>query len=550
MSVKVNSNLIPRTVGYSLVEDKDVKGGLHTVANTIERNAIPDYVRKAGMLAYVIDRGDTTSELQQLGNNLLTWTAFGSPPETLAAAYLVGTLASNQTLVIDNAHGNHPIFSVSAVNVAQVPGLALLNPTIATLGAQKYSPMLELAGKGWQTDAGGASANQKIGIQNQVLQGTASAIPGLFLLQSNESNGSAGAWGQYGSINPAYDTSQTSGGLYIMGWKNTPASPLPSTGISLVNNEIYFGLGDAGGHGLASIWYYMLNSSFQPFTSNTYLLGQANRSWLGIFQGNDSVGASRVAGVTLSNLAAASAGYANQSWSPGLQLTGQQWDGTASVPVDWLLQHMSVTGQTHVGALSFSSRYNNGSWAEELTITPSGAGGPITIAANRDSVRVVDNAGSGFGVGAGLPQVFNGGVAQWQFYSSYFIPLTDLVARVGLVSNRLTEVWSRVHAGVHQDVSSSGVVSIDTQLGEMCVLTSTANISSITLTAGVPAQLFTLQMTQGNPAHTWPTAFANSLIVGGTFTKTTTAGAIDTMTWRYNATSSKWEEISRSLALV
>jgi hypothetical protein len=48
------------------------KGGLRTVANTAERDAIPSLRREAGMLIYVVDAG----EYQRLGNDLATWTAF------------------------------------------------------------------------------------------------------------------------------------------------------------------------------------------------------------------------------------------------------------------------------------------------------------------------------------------------------------------------------------------------------------------------------------------------------------------------------------------
>jgi hypothetical protein len=90
MSVPVNSNLTPRTVGYALVEDTDVKGSFHTVDTNADRDAIPDYVRKAGMFVYVIDTTGLSgpSVLYQLGNNLLTWTVFASSGSGASSGYL------------------------------------------------------------------------------------------------------------------------------------------------------------------------------------------------------------------------------------------------------------------------------------------------------------------------------------------------------------------------------------------------------------------------------------------------------------------------------
>jgi len=50
------------------------KGGLRTVANTTERDAIPAARREAGMLVYVT----ALAAFQQLGSDLTTWTAFSA----------------------------------------------------------------------------------------------------------------------------------------------------------------------------------------------------------------------------------------------------------------------------------------------------------------------------------------------------------------------------------------------------------------------------------------------------------------------------------------
>jgi hypothetical protein len=146
----------------------------------------------------------------------------------------------------------------------------------------------------------------------------------------------------------------------------------------------------------------------------------------------------------------------------------------------------------------------------------------------------------------------NSNVSAYKLNTTSFSPDTGSTSGVpdlGTSSKKWGTVWARAYAGVHQDVTASGAVSIDTQLGEMCVLTSSGNISGITLAAGLSGQLFTLEMVQGNVSHTWPTSFVNARIAGGAFTKSAATSAIDTITYRYNSTASKWDEISRTLAL-
>lgn len=115
---------------------------------------------------------------------------------------------------------------------------------------------------------------------------------------------------------------------------------------------------------------------------------------------------------------------------------------------------------------------------------------------------------------------------------------------LGASNKRWFEAWSQVFAGVHKDTTSSGSVSIDTQLGEMQVLTSSGNITGITLTAGKHAQRFTLELVQGNAAHTWSSVITNARLAGGAFTKSTNLNDRDVLTFQYNSTDSKWDQIS------
>jgi len=132
---------------------------------------------------------------------------------------------------------------------------------------------------------------------------------------------------------------------------------------------------------------------------------------------------------------------------------------------------------------------------------------------------------------------------------SFRPPYDGAPITVGAVGRRWSEVWGIVHAGKHQDLTTGGAVSVNTQSGEMAVLTSNANVTGITLSAGKQAQMFTLEMVQGNASHTWPTTFTNARIAGGAFTKTATLNAVDTIHFRWNETNSTWDEVARTMAL-
>ena len=76
----VGQNLIAPVVPFSTADVHPShlalygKGGLRTVADTTERDAIPAARREAGMLVYVV----SLAAFQQLGSDLTTWAAFSS----------------------------------------------------------------------------------------------------------------------------------------------------------------------------------------------------------------------------------------------------------------------------------------------------------------------------------------------------------------------------------------------------------------------------------------------------------------------------------------
>lgn len=125
-----------------------------------------------------------------------------------------------------------------------------------------------------------------------------------------------------------------------------------------------------------------------------------------------------------------------------------------------------------------------------------------------------------------------------------------VVNNAGVEAN--ANITANSYIGVQQTINGDGAISVNTQLGDTLLLSSFdtgggGSISSITLSSGQPGQIFTLNMFQGNASYTWPTAFVGARIAGGTFTKTATQQSVDTITFRWNQTKTKWDEIGRAI---
>lgn len=98
----------------------------------------------------------------------------------------------------------------------------------------------------------------------------------------------------------------------------------------------------------------------------------------------------------LSLIDATPATAANQQFSPRLHLIGQGWGttGSASVPVDWIIENQPTQGATAGTNLVLSSQINGGGYSASMTLSQGNAG--VSFAGT-----VTSTAGSGF-VGANL----------------------------------------------------------------------------------------------------------------------------------------------------
>lgn len=100
-----------------------------------------------------------------------------------------------------------------------------------------------------------------------------------------------------------------------------------------------------------------------------------------------------------------------------------------------------------------------------------------------------------------------------------------------------------------QSPTFGATMNIDcTTGGEHKRIALTANLGVWTMTAGFAGQICTISFIQdGTGSRTIGTVPANVVHAGGSLTLTTTINKRDNITYRYDATDSKWYEMSRSL---
>lgn len=127
-----------------------------------------------------------------LGANVATFLGTPSSANLIAAVSdETGTgglvFANTPTLVtpvLGVATGTSAVLTKTSIGTAQTFGFSLINSTAAAAGAQQYSPLLELEGQGWKTDATAATQEVKWGIQTRPVQGEANPTGVLDFLES------------------------------------------------------------------------------------------------------------------------------------------------------------------------------------------------------------------------------------------------------------------------------------------------------------------------------------------------------------------------------
>lgn len=87
---------------------------------------------------------------------------------------------------------------------------------------------------------------------------------------------------------------------------------------------------------------------------------------------------------------------------------------------------------------------------------------------------------------------------------------------------------------------SGAITAFDPTIADVIFFTATGNVSSITIGTGMPGQKMALIAKQGSSAFTWSTTIGGCKLVGGTWTKTSTANSIDVLNFVSDGTT--WYE--------
>lgn len=226
--------------------------------------AAGSYLRSAGTSTAPVWSTLTLPNAMTVGDLL---TASSSNTGDVIAAVATGQLLASAGTSTLPAWSNAPTIVNNTITTGQTFGLSLQNNTTATVGAQKYSPMLEFLGSGWKTTATAAGQTVKYALQARPIQ--ASAAPNVYLDILESINGAA--YSRYGSLvaDPEGQGS-TSGGVGVVG-NNYNGS---STGNYLIvdNNKVGFG---ALGTGTTT---YFNGSKFYP-NGHDVDLGDSSTYW-------------------------------------------------------------------------------------------------------------------------------------------------------------------------------------------------------------------------------------------------------------------------------
>jgi len=95
-----------------------------------------------------------------------------------------------------------------------------------------------------------------------------------------------------------------------------------------------------------------------------------------------------------------------------------------------------------------------------------------------------------------------------------------------------------------QNIAGATTITTSTTNGETFLLTGTSNITSLSMLGGVAGQMVTLIFVQdGAGTTTWVNTITNVKLAGGTWTKTTTANAVDVLHLRCTG-SNVWYQVA------
>jgi hypothetical protein len=243
---------------------------------------------------------------------------------------------------------------------------------------------------------------------------------------------------------------------------------------------------------------------------------------------NDGVGTAQTVGLSHQNQALAANNA--QQYSPVAELVGQGWNSAASASQTFKcglqVRPVQQAGNPS-GDLVFWYSTNGGAYTEICSIQANDTATVYEIRGAQPLFGLRNNNGTGWLSQTYDTYLYVANTAYYDIANTAFYPMTDNSITIGKSGARWSQVWSYQHCGVAQTVTSSGAITVNPTAGEIYTLTSNGNITSITVSAGQPAQRMTLLLKQGASGNTWPTTMTNVKLPGGSFAKTTTLNAVD-----------------------
>lgn len=275
-------------------------------------------------------------------------------------------------------------------------------------------------------------------------------------------------------------------------------------------------------------------------------------TWTGVHTfSTSSIGTAQTVQILMTNTTAATAGA--QQLSPVHQQCGTGWDSTAtaskSTCFGFQVRPYQTAGNPDMGLVFFKYQNSTSSATEQMTLATVGTDSFLTTPSRFffgvNAANTAPGSSTNYlSIIAGT-QTFNVSSGNRIAMSATdFSPSTDLAPTLGLAAKRWKETYSESYVGLFQTQTTSGAVTVAPTTGEFAQVIASAAITGITISAGKANQILTLELKQDAAGtSTWPTTITNARLTGGVFSKTVTANAIDTLTFRYNSTDSKWDQI-------
>ncbi len=137
-------------------------------------NVGPGATTTGGGSAYILS---VTTDAQGRISSMTTGTPAGAGTVTsvaTSAGVTGGTITTTGTLSLDLTYAANftaaQTHTITGINTGQTAGMTLINTDFATVGAQKFSPMLTLQGSGWNTTVVAATNTVAISLQVRPVQ--------------------------------------------------------------------------------------------------------------------------------------------------------------------------------------------------------------------------------------------------------------------------------------------------------------------------------------------------------------------------------------------